>query len=136
MNNVQIERKPWNKYHVDIYFPDSVKDKLPKPNTIIELAHTEYAKDKAKVLGGIILSKFLNFNKVNIIEAKMLENDDGGLLLKELLVRKSFNSNQDICMVIKPTRNPGFFLVKTVWLNNINDKHETLNKDNYVQSKD
>ncbi len=119
-----------DKYHYKVFFPDEVVNKLPNKHSIIELSYTQHAIIKAQRLGGLLLNRSLNLNNCVFVEAKLYKNTKK---LKELLVRKPFNKSEDICMTLLTTSNFDRFIVKSIWLNNNNDMHSSLNKNNYIQ---
>lgn len=107
-------------YHKDIYMPKlNVKDKD------IELAYTYHAicaseTDKYE--------KILLPSKINVSMGEMIEIEVNTNKVIKLVVSMPYNSKYNLFLVILPDCSR----VKTVWLNEINDKHMTLDRSKYI----
>lgn len=76
--------------------------------------------------GKIIPPLRFEASQANVIEAEILGNS-----VAKLVVRQSYNETMDICIAFIPEKGIGRAIVKTVWLNEKSDNHETLNKSAY-----
>lgn len=107
-------------FHKDIGFPSW----FSAPSGIVELCWTRHA-DVARFndrYGEIRKYRTLPLDSLVVIE---IETDDN--VVKKILYRGRYNDNLDICFAIIPD----LWLVKTVWLNERNDIHNTLDRSRY-----
>jgi hypothetical protein len=94
----------------------------------IKLNYSPHAETQAFTKYGIVtLPEKINFSKVEIFE---IETDNQDRLLK-VCIRMKFNDEYDIYMPILVNG----YVVKTVWLNRINDAHVTLDAGKYDNGK-
>ncbi len=111
-------------YHTNLGFPSSLN---LKEEYLIEPKYSVHAFEASKTdrYGTIMLSKFINFGKKDIIEVETEDN----IKADKIVIRLSYSSDLDVCIVIILETK----VVKTVWLNNKNDKHQTLNVNKYTK---
>lgn len=109
-------------YHTDLGFPNSLE---LKEEYLIEPKYSIHALKASKKdrYGIITLPKIIEFNKKAIIEVETQDN----IHVDKVVVRLPYLRELDLCIVIILETN----VVKTVWLNNKNDKHLTLNVKKY-----
>lgn len=109
-------------YHKDLEnFPTlNVADKNVKPR------YTIHAFDSAENdrYGVILLPATINLSKAVIFEIEIGKNDT----IEKVCIRMSYNKDYDLCMAIIPDG----LVVKTVWLNSVEDSHRTLDTGKYV----
>lgn len=112
-------------YHKELGFPEKLQF---KSEYALHLKYTQHAKraSQSDRYGKIELPKYLIFNRHDIIE---VETDDNKII-KKVVVRTKYNKKYDLCLAILLENN----IVKTVWLNSVEDKHKTLNKSKYEKS--
>lgn len=107
-------------FHKDVYMP-----KFPLPNGIFELTYSNHAKrerDKDRY-GQIQLPSHLNTSEATVIEVELTQ-----IGVSKIVYRMLHDKDNDIILVIIPQK----MFVKTVWLNSKYDKHDTLNRKQYV----
>lgn len=107
-------------YHKDIGFPKKMKFKevtglLPSAHALREASSDRYGK--------IIIPTSFEPSTWEVIEIETV----GGALHK-IVARKSYNETLDIVMVF----NPRDKIIRTVWINEKNDLHKTLDKSAYT----
>lgn len=113
-------------YHKDIRLPDNFRG-LPPTN--VNLKWTRHATEaRTNDRYGYVPA----WESINLREAEVIEVGMSSGYLVHLLIRLPYDGRKDILMAVKPiARRP--WVVKTVWLNKVNDKHRTLNKSNYMK---
>lgn len=106
-------------YHKDIFLP-----KIRLQDKPLKVYYSLHAIDAAKNdrYGKIILPDTINFCSGTIIEVE-LKNDK----VVKILLRVNYSQKYDLCIVIGSQ-----FRVRTVWLNDKNDNHHTLNRAKYI----
>lgn len=110
-------------YHADIKLPTGFR--LP-PRTV-RLTWSKHA-ERARMTdryGMIPKSATVDLSKCRTIEVGM----EAGRV-KKVVVRTSLDQKNDVIYVLIP--GPSAWLVKTVWINEKNDKHKTLDRSKYV----
>jgi hypothetical protein len=111
-------------YHKDIGFPDNLE--MPRGfHPIMSLTYSSHANEEAlsDKYGEIRLPQRVDVRKGTTVEVGVRNN-----VVSKLVIRFSYDANKDIVMVINP--NDGF--VRTVWFNEKNDRHKTLDRSKYV----
>lgn len=110
-------------YHKQLGFPKSVR----LTGGLFRLVWTDHAIRAAQSdrYGEIIRVTHISFCPTKVFE---LEIDDQGTITK-LAYRSHHCERYDICYVLVPIGNQ--MRVKTVWLNDKNDTHKTLNENKY-----
>jgi hypothetical protein len=89
-------------------------------------AQMECVKDKYKLI-------YPPFTLVLILDDIIEIEEDGGKVTK-IVARTKYDDSFDLIVVFIPNGNKG--VVKTVWLNEINDNHKTLDKSKYSPFED
>jgi len=107
-------------YHKDIYMP-----KLNVADKDIQLDYTYHAiyASETDKYEKISLPSKVNVSKGEIIEIEIVDNK-----LIKLVVGVPYNSKYNLFLVIVQD----CARVKTVWLNEISDKHITLDRSKYI----
>ena len=112
-------------YHRDVYIPEGMKEKIPlnirvefSKHSINELEN-DLKRYNIKVIN---IHRNLNFSLDDIIE---VEEENGEIT--KVVYRQNYNGLYDIVYAI----NMKDFIVKTIWLQQINDKHITLKRGKY-----
>ena len=107
-------------YHKDVYLPD-IKFK----DMSIKVEFKDYARQKA-FMREIDISRFeiINLNQGELIELEIINHTP-----VKIVMRYKYNNEYDICIVILLNK----LIVKTVWLNHVNDKHDTLDTSIYYK---
>jgi hypothetical protein len=97
---------------------------------VFQMRYTRHAADAclSDRYGLITPPTSIRFSLADIIE---VETNNFGVARK-LVVRLSYNDKLDICLVIIPDGVEG--IVKTVWINEKNDKHVTLRREIYAKN--
>ncbi len=114
-------------YHKDIGFPEHVR--MPPGFTPrIRLRYGGHARQEALVdrYGDLRLPDVVDVSKGTVIEVGVTGNT-----VTKMVVRFSYDDKKDIVLVINPA--DGF--VRTVWANEKNDTHSTLNRAKYIDPK-
>ena len=106
-------------YHQQIGFPSTFR----RPVGSFATRPTHHATARAKEYG-ITIPERINLNDYSIVEIEMI----AGRLVK-IVIRGEYDNYDDICMAVIPNR--GVMLIKTVWLNAWDDKHNTLDVSKY-----
>lgn len=111
-------------YHKELGFPDTLV--LYKSyNRLLNYSLHAIKSAKEDRYGNIDLPNVVTFNKEDIIEVETIDNTKAD----RVLIRIPYSDNFDLCVVILLDNS----LVKTVWLNSVNDKHFTLVKEKYTK---
>lgn len=111
-------------YHKDIGFPNDIQ--MPRGfNPVMDLRYGSHAKDAARDdrYGQMRLPQRIDVRKGETVEIGVT-----GKTVTKMVIRFSYNDTLDMVMVIIPAS--GF--VKTVWFNQKNDTHKTLNHAKYA----
>lgn len=111
-------------YHSEIGIPESVRRQVPSGVYALEYSKHAIEASESERYGKIPLVELIDTtNKnINIIEVEMTNNS-----ITKILYRCKLNEKFDLCIAVNPLR----WIVKTVWLNCVTDKHKTLNKALY-----
>ena len=109
-------------YHFQLGFPQGLT--LPSKG-FLQLQYSAHAVKGSEThrYGMINLPAKVAFGACQLIEAEF----QGGALAK-VLVRVPYTETLDLVLAVKPN---GF--VKTVWLNESQDTHKTLNSGRYIK---
>lgn len=110
-------------YHYKLGIPRNLVTKFGLINLNYGLHALERAYEKAGK--NFPVPKKLNTDTASVIE---VETNPNGELIK-VLYRIRYNAREDLCIVIIPWT----WKVKTVWLNDVDDKHYTLNERPYTK---
>ncbi len=134
---MQKENLKW--YHKDIYFVPtfySICDEMLKNR---ECIFTNHCMDRCKEKGISIsrVKTILNNIKYDISDYELFEVQNGTRYIIEFALRVRYSSNSDISIVFandydKRTKTP-FLIIKTMWLNNNDDIHSTLDAKKYCK---
>lgn len=111
-------------YHADIRLPDG----FCLPNRITGLTWTNHA-DRARHN-----DRYGEIPKIPVIDLGLCKTIEVGMengRVKKIVVRTRLDYDNDIVLVLIP--GPGKWLVKTVWINERNDSHSTLNRSHYMR---
>lgn len=108
-------------YHKDIGFPN-----LPMRDTLITLTYSKHALREADNdrYGKIKLPRQVMLKRENLIEIQM-----NGPKVVCLVTRQPYSKEHDLVIVL----NTGDNFVRTVWLNRVDDLHETLDESKYTK---
>ena len=116
-------------YHKDIFLPASLREAVP--NKAMRVVYSQHAIAQADVKYGIdrdLLPSVLNPAQSTLVE---VEVDGQGKPFK-FVIRTYLDKSHDLCMPVLVKGNSLF--VKTVWLNDRNDRHSTLKTHLYAKS--
>ena len=109
-------------YHKDIGFPADVK--LPATKMLLDYSGHALVAAHDDQYGDIKLPEVLDTQAAKLIE---IEVNDTGRVVKALY-RLPHDDRYDLVMAVLMARR----WVKTVWLNDRNDEHETLDRAKYA----
>jgi hypothetical protein len=111
-------------YHCEVGFPADLR--LPSMGNL-RLQYSQHAKNAAADDGWLMvgLPAYVPLHKATPIE---VETDSNGKAVK-VVYRMAFNKQKDIVLAVKITTRPA--IVKTLWFNDVQDKHRTLNVSRY-----
>jgi len=110
-------------YHSRIGLPDwfvAPTERVPLKWTY----HAEIQRQEDRY-GIIRRFKTATLGRLEVIEIGVRDNK-----VSKILFRGTFNERYDVCMVLIPGKNE--WTVKTVWLNDKTDTHDTLNPARYA----
>lgn len=110
-------------YHADIRLPEG----FVAPTARVVLRWTRHA-DEARTndrYGDIPRFKTATLGRLQVVEVGM----QSGRVAK-ILFRGRLDDTRDVCMVLIPGKS---WTVKTVWVNERNDAHTTLDRSKYVR---
>ncbi|QDJ96236.1 hypothetical protein Xoosp13_49 [Xanthomonas phage Xoo-sp13] len=95
---------------------------------VIKLRYGGHAREEAMLdkYGNIKLPDVVDVRKGDVVEVGVTNN-----VVTKMVVRFHYDDRRDIVLVINPS--DGF--VRTVWANDKNDKHKSLNRAKYVDPK-
>jgi len=112
-----------NLYHVDIGLPEG----FALPARIVNLYWTRHATNARYTdrYGNIPELPVLDLSACNVIEVGL-----EGKRVRKVVVRTPFDTFNDLVLVLIP--DAGAWTVKTVWFNECNDTHKTLDRSRYV----
>lgn len=114
-------------YHKDIGFPDNLT--MPRGfNPVVRLRYGGHSRQAAfEDRYGILKLP----SEVDLRKGETVEVGTVGNVVTKLVMRFPHDDKIDLVMVIQPA--DGF--VRTVWANEKNDQHKTLNRSKYADPK-
>lgn len=120
-------------YHAEIGFPPQFEGKYPTGRLPLQWSrHAQEARFDDRY-GEIPEFPQFNPEQWELIEVGLEKTENGGRKYNKFLYRTELDDDNDICIVVKPPSRPGEkWLVKTVWLNQLNDLHRTLDRSKYA----
>jgi hypothetical protein len=68
---------------------------------------------------------------VDLAQCNTIEVGLTGRKVEKVVVRTPFDTYNDLVLVLIP--GPGAWTVKTVWFNQVNDTHKTLDRSKYMR---
>jgi hypothetical protein len=109
-------------YHADIRLPHGFR----LPNRVVSLKWTNHATSARKDdrYGFIPAPTALNLGECRVIEVGVQ-----GRRVAKVVVRVELDDDNDLVFVLIPGN---VWTVKTVWINERNDSHKTLDRSRYV----
>lgn len=110
-------------YHTDIRLPDGFR----LPNRMVELEWTRHAE------GARHNDRYGTIPRVPVVNLGLCRTIEVGLegrRVRKVVVRTELDDTNDMILVLVP--GPGKWTVKTVWINQKNDTHRTLDRSKYV----
>jgi len=107
-------------YHESIGLPAGFK----APSHTVALAYTKHASD-VMTERGIRQLKMATLARFKPIEVEVINGR-----VKKIVFRGNYNETHDIVLVLIPEKR-NEYVVKTVWLNEKNDNHSSLNISRY-----
>lgn len=109
-------------FHADIRLPEG----FVAPTARVPLRWTRHADEARKNdrYGDIPRFKTATLRRLSVVEVGV----ENGKVVK-ILFRGRLDDTRDVCMVLIPGRE---WTVKTVWVNERNDAHKTLDRSRYV----
>ena len=115
-------------FHTELGFPSTFQP----PTGSRELEYSHHAQKAAldDRYGHIDLPPRINLDKMKLIEVGV----ENGRVSK-FLYRGELDDDRDICIVAIPKPKGQKWFVKTVWINESNDKHRSLDASKYLKPK-
>ena len=107
-------------YHKDVFMPSAIAD---IPTKIVPVKWTQHATIKAQLFN-IPLCNEVVYSGKDIIEAEVHHGH-----LTKIMIRKRYDAKYDLCLVLRAIMQG--IIVVTVWLNDKNDMHCTLDDSRY-----
>lgn len=108
------------RFHKDLGFPA----KFTIPTHVATLVHSNHSRDQS-ARRGIAISNAIDFSRGTVIEVGYSKGK-----LNHMLVRMPYDNRNDISFALIPLK--GKWLVKTMWLNEKDDTHSTLDLSQYA----
>ena len=124
-------------YHRNIYWKDDFDKQINiilDNNTNFQFSnHLKNRHDLKHEIDYVKVNNIIHKIKHNHFKPFECETDNNGKVIK-FVIRTTYIYNKNhISIVFLNTES--CILIKTVWLNRINDKHYTLNKDKYEKGE-
>lgn len=107
-------------WHRDIRLPHGFKAPSGQPL----LTYSKHAQEQCRAKG-VRMFKAITLARFDVIEVETLN----GRVVKYVL-RGAYDADNDIVVVAMPTG--GAYFIKTCWLNDKDDTHNTLDRSRYV----
>jgi len=106
-------------YHFEIGFPKGLITKFG----VIEVTYKRHALNAAETdrYGRIDLPRTINTDTAKAIEVEVINRQ-----VVKIVYRTKYNDDFDLILVLSRDAS-----VRTVWLNSVNDKHKTLDRNKY-----
>jgi len=121
-------------FHTGVYVPNEVMKRVV--GKTLRLRYTNHAINAAQDdrYGVIDLSKIQNPLRIEQDDIIEVERDDrtGGVV--KVLIRKGYDAIRDVVLAVSGSGVPGEGVVRTVWFNQKDDTHGTLNTSRYATS--
>ena len=107
-------------YHKNIFMPELKLTDVP-----VKLSYTLHAIEASKTdrYGEIVLPDSINPSLCEIVEIEVKDNK-----LVKMVLRSKYSQKFDLVLVVVPDCQR----VKTVWLNEVSDKHQNLERSKYI----
>ena len=117
-------------YHVEVYWPDEIQNQIDKAlNSGLRFNFDQHAIENMYVrsisIEGITIDKL---KKGHCFEAEVRKNR-----VVKFVIRYGYNDTYDLATVWLPRAD--CLYCRTIWLNEKDDKHYTLDKGKYVQGE-
>jgi len=112
-------------YHREVYWPFPAGT-LPAGRK--EMIYTTHAKTRAFEYGKA-LPKYINLTDAYIFEAEVIGKNPGRL--EKIVFRVRYNDKYDIVVATAMLPNKSKMIARTVWFNEHNDQHSTLDTRKY-----
>lgn len=118
-------------YHMNVWFPEEIKklveDKLSKQYIIRSTNHSRQRADEYNLSQGCIRACLFG----NVIEAEIYNNEVVKIVTR---IPHRFDKQIEVCFAIAFNCDTALNTasVKTIWLNDANNSHSTLDKSKYV----
>jgi len=110
-------------YHADIRLPEG----FVSPTARVRLRWTEHANRARR---DDRYGEIPSFTSLPLANFKVIEIGVENRRVVKMLVRGHYTKNLDICFVLIPG---AVWTVKTVWMNERNDTHRTLDRSKYMR---
>lgn len=125
---VQQSRGITGLFHADLGFPSAFNP----PTGTRALQYTQHAQNAAldDRYGDIQLPSEINLDEMKLIEVGVTDGQ-----VSKFLYRGKLDNWRDICIVAIPRPRGQKWIVKTVWINESNDRHRTLDPTKYLVPK-
>lgn len=113
-------------YHKEVFLPGELIERVSGK---YNLRFGKHAKEACQTdrYGFIYPPLKVFVNKDNILEIQTTNN-----IIDKIVIREPYQSSLDLTLVFIPEFGAGF--VKTLWLNDKNDKHQSLDASPYQKS--
>jgi hypothetical protein len=107
-------------YHADLGLP-----KINFPQGIFKLRYSDHAKREAK-------KETLELGlpaSLNTMSARIVEVETAKQKTIKIVYRQHYFGQKDLIIVVSVVEYP--WVVKTIWINHVDDNHSTLKKEKY-----
>lgn len=108
-------------YHKDVYIPPALRGY--QFSALLKYSRHAIQESINDERGEIKLPKIIDSRDATLVEIEVNEGK-----VTKTLFRLSYSDEHDLCLVIIPENR----VVKTVWLNNKDDHHKTLDRSKYA----
>lgn len=120
---------PVVKFHKDIGFPAGWQP----PSGVRDVTYSRHAREEADAdrYGSIQQLSRVNLDQMELIELKINARTKQ---VYRFLYRGKLDEDRDVCLVLQPI-GKGKWMVVTNWINERNDAHRSLRREEYVVPK-
>lgn len=114
-------------YHANVFMPKRIRNMVPQ-----HTVHLTYSKHALREMHTDRYGKLPMLSSVCIGHSAIVEVEEYSGKLAKVVFRSNIDEQLDMCIAAIPECK-GRMFVKTVWANEVNDNHRTLDVRRYEQ---
>ena len=118
-------------YHASVFLPRKIRGCVPKDTKSVLYSFHAQSAAKTDKYGKIPLHPWYNFADGEIIEVEYYERTRH---VAKLVFRFKHDDRLDIVIALSPTGDKSTWFARTVWFNEKNDSHVTLDPTPYAKA--